>query len=258
MAQAEVTGSTVQEVAELRHEYRNSHKFKTTGTPFETAYCLTRIGKQPEEYTGDTRFCSNRASRLDNGDHAHSCNFHGGNNNSNSNNDNLQKLAAVKHGMYTADEHLEEVFTDQDQKLYDWVMSWAQTYGWPGRDEDPSRYDDLESIAINRVRVARSNKFILEEGEMKREEIYDEAGNLREVDNAHALSEDIRLKRKLILDMKKELGLTPKAQSQMSTDEQEADAASQLADIAAEAVLGGDSGEETPSFDPEDEVFEDG
>jgi hypothetical protein len=157
--------------------------------------------------------------------------------------------------MHATKEHLEEVFTDQDQKLYDWVMSWAETYGWPDREEDPSRYDDLEAIAINRVRIARSNKYILDEGELKREEIYDENGNLREVDNPHALSEDIRLKRKLITDLKKELGLTPKEQSRMNKEEAEASAAEQIQEVAAGAVLGG-SGDESPDFDPEDDVFE--
>jgi hypothetical protein len=255
MAFGELTGYTTKEVGELREEYHNSPKYRKTETPFETAYCLTRIGKQPDEYTGPTRFCANRAAKTDDGEHAPSCNFHGATNNAGNANDNLKTLAGLTHGMYASEEHLEEVFTEQDQKLYDWVMSWADTYGWPSREEDPSRYDDLETIAINRVRIARSNKYILDEGELKREEIYDENGNLREIDNPHALSEDIRLKRKLVTDLKKELGLTPKEKSRMDAEETEASAAEQIAEVASSAVLG-EGEDDSPDFDPDDERFE--
>jgi len=255
MAFGEVTGGTPQEIAEMEVEYENSPKYEREGIPFETSYCLTRIGKQPEEYDGQTRFCQRRVSRMDDGGHASSCPFHGGQNHSADNDENLEKLAAIKHGMYATEEHLESVFTEADQQLYDWVMSWADTYGWPSRDEDPSRYDDLEAIALARVRNARANKYILDEGELKRQEIYDENGNLLEKDNPHALSEDVRLKRKLITDIKKELGITPKARSRMNTDEKEANAVEQLGEVASEAILGG-SGEDSPGFDPEDAVFE--
>lgn len=253
MAAGEVTGKTESGLETLQGQYYNTPKYDEEGTDFDTAYCLANIGKQPEEYDGPQRYCVNRAARLEDGSHSHSCNFHGSMLDTDCGNDNLTPLGSIKHGMHATNEHLEEVFSEKDQQLYDWVMSWAGTYGWPSRDEDPSRYDDLESIAVNRVRIARSNKFILDEGEMKREEIYDENGNLREVDNAHALSEDVRLKRKLITDLKKELGLTPKAKSKMSTDEKTANAAEELAEVAGEVVLSGsDNG-----FDPNDEMFED-
>jgi hypothetical protein len=257
MAQEELTGGTVQELAEMKYEYRQSHKYEVDDVPFDTAYCLTRIGKQPDDYEGPTRYCKNRVCRTDDGGHTPSCNFHGRTNGASLGHEYLETLAAIKHGMYATDEHLEEVFTEQDQKLYDWVMSWADTYGWPSREEDPSRYDDLEAIALAKVRNARANQYILEEGELKRQEIYDENGNLLEKDNPHALSEDVRLKRKLITDIKKELGITPKARSRMNTDEKEASAMEQLSEVASEAVLGGSDEEESPDFDPDDEVFED-
>jgi hypothetical protein len=219
---------------------------------FETAYCLNRIGKQPDEYDGPDRYCCKRAGIMPDGTKAVACRFHGLNKGGGTP-ENLEKLAAVKHGMYATDEHLEGVFDEQDQKLYDFVMSWAEAYGWPSKEQDPSRYDDLETIAINRVRVARSNEYILDEGEMDRQEIYDEGGNLRTITDAHGLSEDIRLKQKLILDIKKELGLTPKSASRMDVDESEQSFNEQFAEVAADAVLGGSDG-----FDPDDEVFEDG
>lgn len=253
MAQTEVTGADESGLWELQHEYEQSRKYEQTGVPFETAYCLTEIGKQPDEYDGYTRYCTKRVKRLDDGGHAPSCRFHGGRCGSGKSLENLTPLGSITHGMYATDEHLKEVFTEKDQKLYDWVMSWADAYGWPSREEDPSRYDDLEAVAINRVRIARSHKYILDEGEMKREEIYDEAGNLREVDNAHALSEDTRLKRKLITDLKKELGITPKEQARQSNEERSTSAAEQIAEVATEAVFGEDGKE----YDPDDAVFED-
>lgn len=253
MAQGEVTGEDESGLWELQHEYEQSRKYNKTGVPFETSYCLTRIGKQPEEYEGFTRYCTKRVKRPDDGGHAPSCRFHGGSNNAENNLDNLTPLGSIKHGMYATDEHLEEVFTDQDQKLYDWVMSWADAYGWPSRDEDPSRYDDLEAVAINRVRIARSHKYILDEGEMDRQEIYDENGNLKVLTDSHGLSEDNRLKRKLITDLKKELGITPKEQARQSNEERSASAAEQIAEVATEAVFGEDDNE----YDPDDAIFED-
>ena len=254
MAKGEVTGKTEKELAEFQRQYSETPKCVEDGVPFETAYCLTRIGKQPDEYDGPTRYCVNRVKRPDDGSHAPSCSFHGGVHGATV--ENLDPTHRIEHGMYATDEHLKEVFDEQDQKLYDWVMSWAEAYGWPSREEDPSRYDDLEAIAINRVRVARSHKYILDEGELDREEIYDENGNLRTITDSHGLSEDARLKRKLITDLKKELGITPKQRSRMDTNETEASAAEQLADVASEAVLGG-SGDDAKEFDPDDAVFED-
>lgn len=255
MAQEELTGADESGLWELQDEYEDSPKYERTDVPFETSYCLTEIGKQPDWYDGYPRYCTKRVKRLDDGRHAPSCRFHGGNNGGDGteNYEHLTPLDAIKHGMYATDEHLEEVFTEQDQKLYDFVMSWADAYGWPSREDDPSRYDDLEAVAINRVRIARSHKYILDEGEMKREEIYDEAGNLREVDNAHALSEDTRLKRKLITDLKKELGLTPKEQARQDSQEKKASAAEQVAELATEAVFGDDE----QGYDPDDDIFED-
>jgi hypothetical protein len=252
MAQSEVTGADETELLSLQREYEDSKKFKKTGIDFENAYCLTRIGKQPEEYDGLPRYCKNRAKRLDDGGHAPSCRFHGGRNNASGNNDNLSPLHRITHGMYATEEHLKEVFTEKDQKLYDWVMEWADVYGWPSKEEDPSRYDDLEAIAINRVRVARSHKYILDEGEMDRQEVYDENGNVTVVTDTHGLSEDVRLKRKLITDLKKELGLTVKEQSRMDSQETSASAAEQVAELATEAVFG----DEDQGYDPDDAVFE--
>lgn len=253
MAQEEITGADESGLWELQHEYEQSPKYKKTGTPFETAYCLTHCAKQPDHYDGLPRYCTKRVKRLDDGGHAPSCRFHGGSNNAEGNHDNLTPLGGMKHGMYATDEHLEEVFTEEDQKLYDWVMNWADAYGWPSREEDPARYDDLEAVAINRVRVARSHKYILDEGEMDRQEVYDENGNKRVLTDTHGLSEDVRLKRKLITDLKKELGLTPKEQSRMDSQESKASAAEQVAELATEAVFG----EEESGYDPDDAIFED-
>lgn len=251
MAAEEVTGYDHDELRDLKAEYETTPKHVDDEIEFETAYCLTRIGKQPDDYDGPTRHCAQRVSRISGGGHAPNCRFHGGNTTGET--DNLELLAAMTHGMYATDDHLQDEFTDADQDLYDFIMSWADAYGWPAKEEDPARYDVLEQLAISRVRVARSEKYILDEGEKRVEEIYDENGNPRTIEDPHTLSEDIRLKRKLVLDMMKELGLTPKERSRMDMQESEASAMDQLADLASDAVFSGDSGE----FDPDDPVFED-
>jgi len=253
MAASDITGYTEKELATLEGQYYNTPKWKKTETPFDTAYCLARIGKQPDEYDGPQRYCVKRTSRLEDGSHAFTCNFHGSRTSDDADTSQLTPLGNLKHGMYATDDHLEESFEPEDQKLYDFIMSWADAYGWPAKEDDPARYDLLEQVAIERVRVARSEKFILEEGEMDREEIYDENGNPRTVTNPHGLSEDIRLKRKLVLDVMKELGLTPKSKSSMNTDEKTASAAEQLAEVAGEVVLNGSD----DGFDPDSEMFAD-
>ena len=260
MAQAEVTGGTVQDLAELKYEYKQSPKYIDTGVPFETAYCLVTIGKQPEDYDGPTRYCTKRVARTDDGGHAYSCRFHGANTRESIPEENLEKpgLAALTHGMYATDEHLKEAFTDSDQKLYDFIMSWADAYGWPEKSEDPARYDLLEQLAVARVRAARSEKYVLETGEIEADEIFDsESGEIKEIEQENKLTEAIRLQRKLILDIMKELGLTPKEQNRMGAEESQANAAEQLAEVAAEAVLGSPDGEsDEPAFDPDDQMFE--
>lgn len=252
MASREITGKTKDGLASLRGWYYNTPKYQNEGTDFDTAYCLSRIGKQPDDYDGPQRYCVNRAARTDDGGHAFTCNFHGARESDDGDPSGLTPIGNLKHGMYATDKHLEEVFEPEDQQLYDFIMSWAEAYGWPDKSEDPARYDLLEQVAIERVRVARSEKYILDEGEMDREEIYDENGNPRTITNPHGLSEDIRLKRKLVLDVMKELGLTPKSKNSMTTDEKTASAAEQLAEVAGEVVLSGSDG----GFDPEDSMFE--
>lgn len=254
MAQEEITGGTAQDVAELRFKYKDTPKYKKTGVSFDTAYCLTAIGKQPDEYNGPQRYCVNRVSRLEDGGHAHRCRFHGGNCNADGNTDNLEKpgLAALKHGMYATDEHLQEAFTEADQELYDFIMSWADAYGWPDKSEDPARYDILEQLAVERVRAARSEEYVLEQGEIQEQEIFDDQGQVHEIEDENTLTEALRLQRKLILDLMKELGLTPKEQNRMGAEESKVNAVEQLAEVAAEAVVGGDD----DGFDPDDPVFE--
>jgi len=258
MAQREVTGGTVQELAELKHDYKQSPKYIESGVPFETAYCLTEIGKQPDDYDGPTRYCTKRVARTDDGGHAYTCRFHGAITSDQAEQDNLEKpgIAALKHGMYATDEHLQEVFTDDDQKLYDFIMSWAEAYGWPDKSEDPARYDLLEQLAIERVRAARSERYVLEEGEIQEQEVFDDQGQVHEIEDENTLTEALRLQRKLILDLMKELGLTPKEQARMGAEESQANAAEQLAEVAAEAVLGspGDEGDEQ-CLDPHDPMF---
>ena len=112
MAAGEVTGWTLEDISEKREEYKETPKYKEEGVDFETAYCLTRIGKQPDDYDGPTRYCGNHVKRTGGVGHyatgyAPSCRFHGGTCNG-QNAENLTEKSAMKHGMYATDEHLKE------------------------------------------------------------------------------------------------------------------------------------------------------
>lgn len=249
MAQAEVTGATERELATLKGRYYQTPKYKAEGTAFEVAYCLTEIGKQPDDYDGPTRYCSKRVKRLDDGGHAPSCRFHGGSNNRDGSLENLEDpgLAALKHGMYAEDENLRTDFSEDDQRLYDSILAWADIYDFPSREEDPALYELLEMYAMEKVRSVRSFDYLYEEGEVVSVPEYGpDGGIVGERDQENTLSEAHRLQQKLLVDILKEMGMTPKAKNKMDALESTASAGEQLAEVAKTAITGGDT-----EYDPE-------
>lgn len=284
MASDEVTGATVQELAELRFEHRQSRNFTRYGIPFEAAFCLTPIGKQPDEYDGPQRYCKQRAARLtedewnekyddeyperrsaasfDERAYHPSCRFHGRSCGSGQNADNLERpgFANLRHGMYAEDWRLKEDFSEADAKMFDYIMSWADIYGWPPQEEDPARYDLLEQFAYDRVRTLRAEEWFEDiaaqgdgQSEIEYREVHDEQGMVvGEVPVPNTLSEDLRLLRKEILDLMKEMGLTPKSRGEMDAMESEASANDAIAEITREA-LGGDHEYDPSDFEGESE-----
>lgn len=287
MAKLEVTGGTAQEIAELRHEFGSTRSSTRFGISFEAAYCLTAIGKQPDDYDGPQRYCTQRSARLtedewneqyddpfpetrhrdsfDDRAYHPSCRFHGRSCGNGANSDNLKPpgFANLRHGMYAEDWRLKEDFSDADTQMFDYIMSWADIYGWPPQDDDPARYDLLEQFAYDRVRTLRAEEWFegVAEGadgqsEVEYREVRDDQGVVvGEVPVPNTLSEDLRLLRKELLDLMREMGLTPKSRGEMDAMDSEASANDAIADITRQA-LGGDHEYDPSAFEDESEPDE--
>lgn len=262
MAQSELTGATERELKTLRGRYYQTPQYKAKGLDFEEAYCLTKINKQPEDYTGPQRWCTKRALWKDDRDEGKhpSCAFHGGSNDAENHNENLAEpgLANLRHGMYAEDENLRADFTEDDERLYNSILSWAEIYDFPSREEDPALYELLEMYAMEKVRSVRSYDYLYENGEVVTVPEYGpDGGIVGEREQENALSEAHRLQQKLLLDVLKEMGMTPKAKNKMDALDSTASAGEQLAEVAKAAITGGDTDYDPEAFAEPDEDDED-
>jgi hypothetical protein len=265
MAKREITGADKEELREIEGEYYNSPLYVDEGVPFEVAYCLNPIARQPDHYDGGQRFCKRRAAKKDEDDYeggprdeaafAVCCHSHGGHV-TKQGHKYKHKLdnpltAAITHGAYTDDDHLRMDFTESEQELYDSIMEdWPEIYGWPPRSEDPARYRILRRVAVNEVRAMREEDY-LDNHEVHVREIQTENGvQTEEVENP--LSREYRLLMSEVTDQMKELGLTPKEQQKMDTMSSEQDKNDAISDIAGDALQQG--GEYDPDqFEDTDE-----
>lgn len=254
MAQEEVTGATERGLKAMRRDFLET-PVQEAGVNFETAYCLTAIGKQPDDYDGPQRYCRRRACRYDEGEfrseygeapagehdaraYHPSCPFHGRSNDADTTGlEDVRQTANLKHGMYASDERLREDFDEADENLYEEILEWAEVYNFPTREEDPARWKLLEKLAINEVRSIRGYLYLYEEGEVQLKDVYDDQGVVvgREPDE-NALSKEYRLLQTTLIDIMRELGITPKERSNMQTQETEANAAERFADVAEQAL----------------------
>jgi len=255
MASGEVTGADESEVAEMEKEYFDTPLFQNHEVPFEVAYCLKKIGKQPDDYDGPVRYCKRRAKkkedydghRFDKAAYGYFCPFHGGvGETGDASRLNNPLTAAIKHGAHADDEHLKMDFNDEEQDLYDSIMEdWPEIYDWPDRSEDPARYRILRRVAVNEVRAMREEEYI-DNHEVHNEPVFDEQGvevGHKEVENP--LSREYRLLMSEVTNQMRELGLTPKERQKMDTLESQADKDDALTRVAGDAL---DSDEE---YDPD-------
>jgi hypothetical protein len=246
MASEEITGGTKEEIREMREGFQTEPLFEDHGISFETAYCLRKITKQPDDYEGPERFCKRRAAKKDDYDgHKYSegayggcCPFHGGDvaKHGKKSSHLLEdpRTAAIKHGANAKDEHLIMDFTDEEQELFDSIMhDWPEVYDWPPRSEDPARYRILRRVAVNEVRAMREESYI-DNHEVHEEPVFDEQGI--EVENP--LSREYRLLMSEVTNQMKELGLTPKERQKMDTLESQAEKDDALTRVAGDALDG--------------------
>mgnify|MGYP000034628515 CR=1 FL=1 len=261
MAAGELTGADEEELRQLEGEYYHTPKYQNDKIPFEVAYCLREIGKQPDDYDGGQRYCKRRAARIDDEDkhdkasYAVHCHTHGGDLKSvgHEQKHNLENpaTAAIKHGAEAKDEHLIMDFDDDEQNLYDSIMEdWPEIYDWPSRSEDPARYRILRRVAVNEVRAMREEDY-LDNHEVHEEPVFDDQGvqiGSKEVENP--LAREYRLLMSEVTNQMRELGLTPKERQKMDTLSSEEDKNDAVSEIAGDALRSEDA-----SYDPD--KFED-
>jgi len=248
MAAGEVTGWDYPHLLERKKEFKEQPAANEWA--FEEAFCLVEIGKQPEWYAGPQRFCGHYTLKNDDEtERSPQCRMHGGWKYQGSPPRKLEEgnTEAMKHGMYAEDANLKKEFTEADEKLYDLIMGWAEEYGF---DEDSPEYVLLEDLALSKVREMRSEVYLNENGEIVTRETFDpNTGERITEEDTHPLKNDLRLQKKTVLDMMKELGLTPKAKSHMDTEQAEAGAIEDIANIAGSALDGDDEAYDPERFD---------
>lgn len=257
MASDELTGWLEEEYLAEQAEFGGHN-----GYSFTEWHCLAQIPKQPDDYDGPPRYCKNptqpKENEAENG-RGKRCRHHNGWMGTDSMEAGIaageettfeeNNAAALKHGMYAEDENLKENFSEADEALFDQIMMWAEEYGF--EDGSPA-FTVLESMALSKVREMRAEKYLNENGEVVERQAFDpETGNVEEWEEVHPLSDAVRLKKKTILSMMKELGLTPKAKSRMGESEAKATASEAIGKMAADAL---DSDDE--EYDPSE--FTDG
>lgn len=231
MAANEVTGATPEGLEELKEEFLDTKRGQS-GVPFDDAFCLTKIQRQPEDYDGPVRYCQRWTCK----DRTDFCPHH-------EHYENLETLAAMKHGVKAMREHLKADFNEREQEAYDRVVEeWADYYGI----EDPSSMDTLESLAVEIVREVRADKVIEDEGMKKFRTVYGPNGEREEEDEAHYLLEERRAIRNLIQKLKRDLGITRKHRQKMEVEEDKASHLDALSEQVSDSIEGGDYEPEIP------------
>lgn len=257
MAAREITGADNSELEDIEEEYYETPLYVEHNIPFEVAYCLSKIGKQPDHYDGPQRYCKKRSYKKDDGEFDGDqtdkaafrgrCRFHGGNGEC-AHPETLENplTAGITHGAYAEDENLIMDFTDDEQELYDSIMQdWPEIYNWPDRSEDPARYRILRRVAVNEVRAIREEEY-LDDHEVHHESVFDEQGvEVGQKDAENPLAREYRLLMSEVTNQMKELGLTPKERQKMDTLEAQEGKDSALTEVAEDA-LGGDE-----EYDPD-------
>lgn len=260
MAAREITGASPEELQTMEEEYYESPQYLDHEIPFDVAYCLNPIAKQPDHYEGPQRTCKRRAAKKDEEDYegtgtdkaafAVCCHSHGGDLEKigHENKDNLEsKTAAITHGAHAADENLKMDFNEHEQNLYDEIMEdWPEIYDWPPRSEDPARYRILRRVAVNEVRALREEDY-LDGDEVVEVEDRDEQGVVMGThDEENPLAREYRLLMSEVTNQMRELGLTPKERQKMDTLESEESVNDAVTDIASTAIEDSDE-----DYDPD-------
>lgn len=243
MAEQEVTGRTPEDITELRKRFYT--KPESDHYDFEDRYCLFSIPHQPDDYDGPDRYCVSRCHNVQNG--TWRCRAHKGKGLGTPGEE--LKRGNPKHHMYSTPEYLLEHLTDEEKQVYDEIMSWAETYGID-KEEDPAVYDDLQMLAVERVRSIKTGEYILKEGEVRETPIYGENGLEGYEDDTNAISEEHRRLIGLIQSLKKDLGLTRKEQMKADDRNIMAESADTTSEAMSELVANDDKKFNVDEYEP--------
>lgn len=250
MAKREVTGGTKEEIQSLRESFK--------GEDFDATYCLAKIPRQPEDYTGPPRYCKNTRTSPTGSNHL--CKHHGGDLSDDFNEENLDKLAPMKHGIHATREHLIEDFDDKDTALYDWIVDTYPDAYDINTDEDPAALYDLHRLAAEIVRAERGRGFLLREGEVKEDPVrneegrvvIDDEGNVVTEKSEHYLAQMMYRQDNKITKLEKELGISRKEQMKQDTSDEAVEAITKGFSELGAAFLQ----REDKEYDPEDEPWD--
>lgn len=247
MAKEEVTGATSAEVSALRDDFEASPKADLYD--FDSFYCLFQIPYQPEDYEGRDRFCQQAATCLE----TDRCRFHKSRSKATGHTETLEDpaLANLKHSAYASMDTIKKTLEPHEQKLYDEVLSWAETYHID-READPAVWDDLVILAGERVRHLRTQTWMFQHGESQEQPIFDPDGNIVDHETLPSgLSEEHRRITQMVMGLKRELGLTRKERLKQDTLDTATDSANALAEAMGAMIQDKDTG-----YSPEDYEFE--
>lgn len=247
MAKDSLTGATQDEVERLRHEWNQKDK----DIPFEERYCLAEIPHQPEDYDGPPRYCR-KMQTIEFGDN-HICKFHGGAGKINE--DNLDPMGAMKHGMKAARDNLVNDFDEKDRVLYDWIVeSYADAYDLNPED-DPANAYDLHRLAAEIVRAERGRGYLMKEGEVQEDEVVSDDGLVVDQDgevvtdkSEHYLHDMLYRQDNKITKLEKELGVTRKERQKRKSQDDAIDAVKQFSELGKTFL----DRENAEDFDPDD------
>ena len=231
MATLEVTGIPESEIDNFRdkHYVGSPH---SNHYDFQELFCFAKIPRQPEDYSGPDRYCTQRAERFGR------CRFHGSR--STPRPWNLDKYAALKHSMFakrgTIMDTLDSGEREGEVNLYNWITKdWPRAYGID-IEEDPVAEYEFHALALEIIRAERAEGWILAEGEKNEKKVFSPEGHEYEEDVEHYLSEMISRQRKLIMKMEDNLGISRKQRIKQDNQSDATEAVKGLAEIG-KAVL---------------------
>jgi len=231
MARESITGITPEEVKAKRYEFDVEEDHNPS---FDEAYCLCEIPHQPDNYDGPPRFCYSAATGKVGG--VTRCKHHG----RHADTSNLDKLAAMTHGLTALRKHIRQTFDKKDAALYDWVVNKYPAAYDLNIEESPADAYDIHRLAVEIVRAERGRGHILSEGEIHEEEkvgeqgvVIDDNGEIVTEKSSHYMARMLKDQDSKITQLQKELGITRKERQRAQNADDAVEAVQNFAELGS-------------------------